>query len=193
MKSLLVYCGSNPGVNPIYKETAVALGKEMVERKIRLIYGGGSLGLMGTIANTVMENGGEVVGIIPSFLDKMEVGHPNLTEIHVVESMHERKALMEQMCDSVITLPGGYGSMDELFEILSWSQLGLHNKPVGLLNINGFYDPLVAQLDLMVREGFLKQPNREIIQVSDSIAEIFELMDAFVPQKTMKWLERDNI
>jgi uncharacterized protein (TIGR00730 family) len=193
MKSLLVYCGSNIGLNPIYKETAIALGKKMVERGIRLIYGGGSLGLMGTIANTVMENGGEVVGIIPSFLDKMEVGHPNLTEIHVVESMHERKALMEQMCDSVITLPGGYGSMDELFEILSWSQLGLHNKPVGLLNINGFYDPLVAQLDLMVREGFLKQPNREIIQVSDSIAEIFELMDAFVPQKTMKWLERDNI
>jgi uncharacterized protein (TIGR00730 family) len=193
MKSLLVYCGSNIGLNPIYKETAIALGKKMVERGIRLIYGGGSLGLMGTIANTVMENGGEVVGIIPSFLDKMEVGHPNLTEIHVVESMHERKALMEQMCDSVITLPGGYGSMDELFEILSWSQLGLHNKPVGLLNINGFYDPLVAQLDLMVREGFLKQPNREIIQVSDSIAEIFELMDAFVPQKTMKWLERGNI
>ncbi|MFT7249791.1 MAG: hypothetical protein ACI97P_002572, partial [Arcticibacterium sp.] len=152
----------------------------------------GSLGLMGTIADTVMKNGGEVVGIIPTFLDKMEVGHPNLTEIHVVNSMHERKAMMEEMCDSVITLPGGYGSMDELFEILSWSQLGLHKKPVGLLNINGFYNPLLAQLDLMVQEGFLKEPNRKIIQVSDSIEEVFRLMDAFVPQEAFKWLERGN-
>jgi len=192
MKSLLVYCGSNPGLNPIYKETAVKLGLEMVKRGMRLIYGGGSLGLMGTIADTVMENGGEVVGIIPTFLDNLEVGHPNLTEIHVVNSMHERKAMMEEMCDSVITLPGGYGSMDELFEILSWSQLGLHKKPVGLLNINGFYNPLVAQLDLMVNEGFLKQPNREIIQISDSIEEVFKLMDGFVPQEAFKWLERGN-
>ncbi|MFT6880308.1 MAG: hypothetical protein ACI8UX_002521 [Psychromonas sp.] len=192
MKSLLVYCGSNPGLNPIYKETAVKLGLEMVKRGMRLIYGGGSLGLMGTIADTVMKNGGEVVGIIPTFLDKMEVGHPNLTEIHVVNSMHERKAMMEEMCDSVITLPGGYGSMDELFEILSWSQLGLHKKPVGLLNINGFYNPLLAQLDLMVQEGFLKEPNRKIIQVSDSIEEVFRLMDAFVPQEAFKWLERGN-
>ncbi|MGK0138658.1 MAG: hypothetical protein ACI9DJ_002114 [Algoriphagus sp.] len=192
MKSLLVYCGSNPGLNPIYKETAVKLGLEMVKRGMRLIYGGGSLGLMGTIADTVMKNGGEVVGIIPTFLDKMEVGHPNLTEIHVVNSMHERKAMMEEMCDSVITLPGGYGSMDELFEILSWSQLGLHKKPVGLLNINGFYNPLLAQLDLMVLEGFLKEPNRKIIQVSDSIEEVFRLMDAFVPQEAFKWLERGN-
>ena len=192
MKSLLVYCGSNPGVNPIYKETAVRLGLEMVKRGMKLIYGGGSLGLMGTIADTVMENGGEVVGIIPTFLDKMEVGHPNLTEIHVVNSMHERKALMEEMCDSIITLPGGYGSMDELFEILSWSQLGLHKKPVGLLNVNGFYEPLVAQLDLMVREGFLKQPNREIIQVSDSIEKVFKLMEEFEPQEAFKWLERGN-
>jgi uncharacterized protein (TIGR00730 family) len=193
MKSLLVYCGSNPGSNPVYKETAIALGKELVARNISLIYSGGSLGLMGTIANTEMENGGEVIGIIPSFLDKIEVGHPNLTEIHVVESMHERKALMEQMCDSIIKLPGGYGGMDELFEILSWSQLGLHNKPVGLLNVNGFYVPLVAQLDLMVREGFLKRPNKEIIKVSDSVAEVFELMEDFVPHKTQKWLERDSI
>ena len=192
MKSLLVYCGSNPGVNPIYKETAVKLGLEMVKRGMKLIYGGGSLGLMGTIADTVMENGGEVVGIIPTFLDKMEVGHPNLTEIHVVNSMHERKALMEEMCDSIITLPGGYGSMDELFEILSWSQLELHKKPVGLLNVNGFYEPLVAQLDLMVREGFLKQPNREIIQVSDSIEKVFKLMEEFEPQEAFKWLERGN-
>ncbi|AWV99576.1 LOG family protein [Arcticibacterium luteifluviistationis] len=193
MKSVLVYCGANSGLNPIYKETAVALGKELVKREIRLIYGGGSLGLMGTIADTVMENGGEVVGIIPSFLDKMEVGHPDLTEIHVVETMHERKALMEKMCDGVVTLPGGFGSMDELFEILSWAQLGLHRKPVGLLNVNGFYEPLIAQMDLMVREGFLKQPNREIVKISHSIEGVFELMEAYVPEVTQKWLDRENI
>ncbi|WP_341226672.1 TIGR00730 family Rossman fold protein [uncultured Arcticibacterium sp.] len=193
MKSVLVYCGANPGLNPVYKETAVALGKELAKRGIRLIYGGGSLGLMGTIANTVLENGGEVVGIIPSFLDKMEVGHPNLTETHVVETMHERKALMEKMCDGIITLPGGFGSMDELFEILSWAQLGLHKKPVGLLNINGFYEPLIAQLDLMVREGFLKQTNREIVQISGSIEGVFELMYAYTPELSPKWLDRENI
>lgn len=192
MKSLLVYCGSNPGLNPIYKETAIALGYEMLKRDMQLIYGGGSVGLMGIIADTVMNGGGKVIGIIPSFLDKMEVGHPNLTEIHVVETMHERKALMEKLCDGVITLPGGYGSMDELFEILSWSQLGLHSKPVGLLNVNGFYDPLIAQLDIMVKEGFLKQPNREIIQVANSIEAVFKLMESFVPQETFKWLERGN-
>ncbi|MGR3811028.1 LOG family protein [Jiulongibacter sp. NS-SX5] len=193
MKSLLVYCGANPGQNPIYKETAVKLGEEMVKRGMRLIYGGGSLGLMGTIANTVLENGGEVVGIIPSFLDKMEVGHPNLTEIHVVETMHERKALMEKLCDGIVTMPGGYGSMDELFEILSWSQLGLHTKPVGLLNVNGFYDLLIKQLDHMTKEGFLKQANRDILQVSGSINSLFKLMDDFEPQPAFKWLERDQI
>ncbi|MCL4142028.1 UNVERIFIED_CONTAM: hypothetical protein GTU68_000636 [Idotea baltica] len=148
---------------------------------------------MGTIADTVMENGGEVVGIIPSFLDKMEVGHPDLTEIHVVESMHERKALMEKMCDAIITLPGGFGSMDELFEILSWAQLGLHKKPVGLLNVNGFYEPLIAQLDLMVREGFLKQTNREIVQISGSIEGVFQLMQSYVPEVSPKWLDREQI
>lgn len=193
MKSLLVYCGANPGNKPIYKEMAVSLGEEMVKRDMRLIYGGGSLGLMGTIANTVLENGGEVVGIIPEFLDKMEVGHPNLTEMHVVETMHERKALMEKMCDGIVTMPGGYGSMDELFEILSWSQLGLHTKPVGLLNVNGFYDLMIRQLDHMTEEGFLKQQNREILQVSGSVDELFTLMDEYVPQPAFKWLERDQI
>jgi uncharacterized protein (TIGR00730 family) len=193
MKSLLVYCGANPGFNPIYQETARNLGHEMVKRGMRLIYGGGSLGLMGTIADAVLEKGGEVVGIIPGFLDNMEVGHKNLSEIHVVETMHERKALMEKMCDGVITLPGGFGSMDELFEILSWSQLGLHKKPVGVLNVNGFYDLLIKQLDHMVTEGFLKQQNRDIMQVSGSVEELFSLMENYVPQPAFKWLERDQI
>ena len=193
MKSLLVYCGANPGTKSIYKETTISLGQEMVKRGMKLIYGGGSLGLMGTIANAVLEAGGEVVGIIPDFLGKMEVGHPNLTEIHVVETMHERKAMMEKLCDGIITLPGGFGSMDELFEILSWSQLGLHSKPVGVLNVNGFYDHLLRQLDHMVEEGFLKQANRDILLISDSIEHLFHLMENYVPQPAFKWLERDGI
>lgn len=193
MNSILVYCGANPGNKAIYKETAVALGKEMVKRNMRLVYGGGTLGLMGTIANAVLEEKGEVIGIIPDFLDKMEVGHPNLTEIHIVETMHQRKAMMETLCDGIITLPGGYGSMDELFEILSWAQLGLHQKPVGVLNVNGFYDHIIKQLDVMVEEGFLKPQNRRILLVSDNIDELFELMDNFVPEPAFKWLEKDGI
>jgi uncharacterized protein (TIGR00730 family) len=193
MNSILVYCGANPGNKAIYKETAVALGKEIVKRNMRLVYGGGTLGLMGTIANAVLEEKGEVIGIIPDFLDKMEVGHPNLTEIHIVETMHQRKAMMETLCDGIITLPGGYGSMDELFEILSWAQLGLHQKPVGVLNVNGFYDHIIKQLDVMVEEGFLKPQNRRILLVSDNIDELFDLMDNFVPEPAFKWLEKDGI
>jgi uncharacterized protein (TIGR00730 family) len=194
MKSILVYCGANPGHNPIYKETAESLGKELVKSGIKLIYGGGSLGLMGVISNTVLENGGEVVGIIPNFLDKMEVGNPNLTEIFKVDTMHQRKAMMEELCDGIITLPGGYGSMDEIFEILSWAQLGLHSKPVGLLNVNHFYDFLIKQLDVMVKEGFLRQENRNLLIVDDTIEGLLQKMNDYVPIKnTPKWLEKSGI
>ncbi|SOE21897.1 hypothetical protein SAMN06298216_2348 [Spirosomataceae bacterium TFI 002] len=192
MKSILVYCGANPGLKPIYRETAIALGKEIAKRNQTLIYGAGSVGLMGIIADAVLEEGGKVVGIIPNFLDDLEVGHKSLTELHKVETMHERKALMEKLCDGIITLPGGFGSMDELFEILSWSQLGLHQKPVGLLNLNGFYDHILAQLDHMVAEGFLKQVNRDILQVSDTIEGLYAKMESYVPEPAFKWLERDQ-
>lgn len=188
-----MYCGANPGFDIIYKETAIALGKTLAFSGRKLIYGAGSVGLMGIVADAVLEHGGEAVGIIPNFLDRLEVGHKNLTEIHKVETMHQRKALMEEMCDGIITMPGGYGSMDELFEILSWSQLGLHQKPVGLLNVNGFYDHLLAQLDHMVKEGFLKQVNRDILLVSSSIPELLEQMENYQPQPAFKWLERDQI
>lgn len=193
MKSILVYCGANSGTSPIYKQTAIDLGKIMAERNIRLVYGGGSVGLMGTIADAVLENGGDVVGIIPHFLDKMEVGHKNLPEIHKVDTMHQRKAMMEQMCDGIITLPGGYGSMDELFEILSWSQLGLHQKPIGLLNVNGFYDYLLLQLDKMVTEGFLKQPNRDLLIVSDNIEDLLLKMEDFKPSHHTKWMTIEQV
>jgi uncharacterized protein (TIGR00730 family) len=165
MQSILVYCGANPGTKPIYKETAEKLGKVFAENNIRLIYGGGSVGLMGIIADAVLANNGQVTGIIPHFLDRLEVGHKSLPIMHKVETMHERKALMEKLCDGIITLPGGYGSMDELFEILSWSQLGLHQKPVGLLNLNGFYDHLLKQLDGIhyVSHGIKNQFDESII------------------------------
>jgi uncharacterized protein (TIGR00730 family) len=193
MKAILVYCGANPGTKPIYKETAENLGKTLAIKQIRLIYGGGSVGLMGIIADAVLANGGQVTGIIPNFLDRMEVGHKSLPEMHKVETMHERKALMEKFCDGIITLPGGYGSMDELFEILSWSQLGLHNKPVGLLNLNGFYDHLLKQLDVMVEEGFLKSENRDLVIVSDNIEDLLQKMEDFKPSFHQKWLDREQI
>ncbi len=193
MKSVLVYCGASPGTNPVYRETAEALGLALVKRKIRLIYGGGSLGLMGVVSNTVMKNGGEATGIIPNFLDKMEVGNPDLTEIHRVDTMHQRKSLMQELCDGIITLPGGFGSMDELFEILTWAQLGLHQKPIGLLNINGFYDPLIAQIDMMVKEGFLRMENRGLMVISDNIEDLFTKMENYEPVPVMKWLEKKGI
>ena len=150
INSVAVFCGSKSGANPLFIEHAKQLGKLLAQQNIKLIYGGGSVGLMGIIADAVLANNGQVTGIIPHFLDRMEVGHKSLPDMHKVETMHERKALMEKLCDGIITLPGGYGSMDELFEILSWSQLGLHHKPVGLLNLNGFYDHLLKQLGVMV-------------------------------------------
>jgi uncharacterized protein (TIGR00730 family) len=193
MQVILVYCGANPGTKAIYKEAAEKLGKVLAENNIRLIYGGGSLGLMGIIADAVLAKNGQVTGIIPHFLDRMEVGHKSLPEMHKVETMHERKALMEKLCDGIITLPGGYGSMDELFEILSWSQLGLHQKPVGLLNLNGFYDHLLKQLDVMVEEGFLKVENRNLLIESDNIEDLMEKMSNFKPSFHEKLLKREQI
>ncbi len=193
MKNILVYCGANTGNKQIYSDTAHAVGKLLAKNQIKLVYGGGSVGLMGVVADAVLANGGEVIGVIPHFIDKMEVGHPKLTVTHRVATMHERKALMESLCDGIVTLPGGYGSMDELFEILTWAQLGLHTKPVGILNINGFYDNLLKQLDVMVEEGFLKQENRNILLVSDNIEDLLVKMNDFSPEFHEKWLNRSGI
>jgi uncharacterized protein (TIGR00730 family) len=176
MQSVVVYCGANPGHKPIYGDSAYALGAELARREIRLIYGGGNLGLMGRVADGAMENGGNATGIIPNFLAKLEVAHKTLTELHFVDTMHERKAKMVSMSDGVIALPGGYGTMDELFEILTWSQLRTFSGPVGLLNINGFYDLLILHLDKMVDEGFLTPYNRNILQISNHAEELLEKM-----------------
>lgn len=182
MKSIVVYCGSNPGSNPVYKEVARELGEKFAKREIRLIYGGGNMGLMGAVADAVMTNGGQVTGVIPNFLAELEVAHETLTELHFVETMHERKFKMVQFAKGVIALPGGYGTFDELFEILAWRQLRLYEGPVGVLNVNGFYDLLLQQMDRMVSDGFLRAENRELLIVSDSIDELLAKIEEFWEQ-----------
>ncbi|KAA6440280.1 TIGR00730 family Rossman fold protein [Dyadobacter flavalbus] len=179
MQSIVVYCGSNHGNKPVYAESAYALGEELARRNIKLVYGGGNMGLMGRVADGAMVNNGSVTGIIPNFLAKLEVAHKTLTELHFVDTMHERKAKMVSLSDGVIALPGGYGTFDELFEILTWSQLRIFNGPVGLLNINGYYDLLLLQLDKMVEEGFLHAANRDLLVVAADPVTLLEKMEAF--------------
>jgi uncharacterized protein (TIGR00730 family) len=179
MQSIVVYCGSNFGKNKIYAEAAFALGAELAARKIRLIYGGGNMGLMGRVADGAMENGGSATGIIPNFLAKLENAHKTLTELHFVETMHERKAKMVSLSDGVIALPGGYGTFDELFEILTWAQLRIFNGPVGLLNINHYYDLLLQQLDKMVEEGFLHPDNHKLLIVAEDATTLLEKMEDY--------------
>lgn len=179
MQSLVVYCASSLGTNPIYNVVAVELGEKMAARNIRLIYGGGGFGLMGNVANAVLQQGGEVTGVIPNFLADLEVAHTTLTELHFVETMHERKFKMVQLAKGVITLPGGYGTLDELFEILAWRQLKLYDGPVAVININGYYDLMLQQLDRMVADGFLKAENRELLLVANSVDEVLEMINNF--------------
>ena len=177
MKNILVYCGASVGFDEIYKNTAIAAGKLLVEKNKTLVYGAGSVGIMGIIADAVLENGGEVIGVIPSFMEKFEVQHKGLTQIHIVETMHQRKQLMAEISDAVIALPGGWGTLDELFEILTWKQLGLHQMPVGLLNVNGFYDPLIEMIHKMVKEGFLKQTNFDMLMIDDNLESLLNRME----------------
>jgi uncharacterized protein (TIGR00730 family) len=179
MQSIVVYCGSNPGKKALYAEAAYQLGAALAKRNIKLIYGGGNMGLMGRVADGAMDNAGFVTGIIPNFLAKLEVAHKTLSELHFVETMHERKAKMVSMTDGVIALPGGYGTFDELFEILTWAQLRIFHGPVGLLNVNGFYDFLLLQLDKMVEEGFLRPDKRELLVVAEDPETLLEKMEIF--------------
>jgi len=179
MQSIVVYCGSNPGASPIYKEVALELGRKMAAHNIRLIYGGGGFGLMGDVADAVLQNGGEVTGVIPNFLANLEVAHKTLSEMHFVETMHERKYKMVQLAKGVIALPGGYGTLDELFEILAWRQLKLYNGPIAIVNVNGYYDLMLQQLDRMVIDGFLKAENRDLLIVAESVDEVLQQIGAF--------------
>lgn len=162
LNSVVVYCGANMGFNPIYKEAAEKIGFLLTAQKTKVVYGGGNVGLMGIVANAAMKNQGNVIGIIPNFLAKLEIAHITLSEMVFVDTMHERKARMVALSDGVIALPGGYGTMDELFEILTWRQLRIFHGPIGILNVNGFYDSLLDQMDKMTEDGFLSPETREI-------------------------------
>ncbi|MFH0755791.1 MAG: TIGR00730 family Rossman fold protein [Bacteroidota bacterium] len=188
MKSISVYCGSSSGSKGVYIEAAKKLGRILAERKIQLVFGGGKVGLMGIMADAALEAGGKVTGVIPRFLHVKEVAHDGLSKMITAETMHERKILIHEMSDAVIALPGGFGTLDELFEMLTWAQLGLHQKPVGILNVNGYFTHLLQAIDTMVDEGFLRPVNREIVLVSDNVDELLDKMDYYVAPCIPKWI-----
>lgn len=184
MQRLAVYCGANAGQDPAYAETTILLGKAMAERQVDLVYGGGRLGLMGIIADTVLAEGGRVHGVIPEMLKDLEVAHQGVTKLHIVQNMHERKAKMTDLTDAFIALPGGVGTMDELFEAWSWNALGYHNKPFAILNIAGYWDALIEFLDTMSKQGFVSAERRKHLIVSDNIDDCLDRLAAACNSET---------
>ena len=190
MNSICVFCGSNFGNDPAYREAARSLGATLAAKGISLVYGGGNVGLMGVVADAALEAGGEVVGVIPEALVEREIAHERLTKLHVVSSMHERKALMSDLSDGFIALPGGSGTLEEFFEVLTWAQLGEHRKPCGLLNVAGYYDPLLTVFDHMVEKGFLAEKHRSIVQVRQTPEDMLDALHQYVPPDTIKWIDK---
>ncbi|MDW8851743.1 TIGR00730 family Rossman fold protein [Flavobacterium sp. MMLR14_040] len=193
MKSITVFCGSSFGTEEIYKEQAVLLGQTLAKQNIKLIYGGANVGLMGVVADGVLNAGGEAIGVLPDFLRSKEIAHLGLTELIFVESMHERKTKMNDLCEGVIALPGGFGTLEELFEMLTWAQLGLHKKPIAILNINGFYDSLIELTETMVEKGLLKDVNQKMLLVSDNIDDLLNQMKNYVAPTVGKWIEKKEL
>lgn len=193
MKRLAVYCGSATPADPIYIDTARHVGRALAERGIGVVYGGGGLGLMGALADAALEAGGEVIGVIPDALVAAEVAHRGLTELHVVETMHERKARFTDLSDGFVTIPGGVGTMDELWEAVSWAQLGYHNKPVGLLNVAGYYDHLVAFVETMAATGFVRPQHRGILIVADELGALLDKMAAHEPHEAIFRMKREDL
>lgn len=193
MKSITVFCGSSFGTDKIYEEQAFLLGKTLAKQKIQLIYGGSQTGLMGTIADSALSENGKVTGVLPHFLQSKEIAHKNLTELILVETMHERKTKMSDLCEGVIVLPGGYGTLEEFFEMITWAQLGLHKKPIGILNIDGFYNDLISLVQNMVDKGFLKSVNRDMLLISDNIDDLLEKMRNYQAPTVGKWISKEEI
>lgn len=192
MKSLCVYCGSSVGASPVYADAARSLARVMVDDNIALVYGGGNVGLMGVIADEVMRLGGEATGVIPKALMDKEVGHSGLTRLHIVKDMHERKAMMAELSDGFIAMPGGIGTLEELFEVFTWSQLGLHDKPIGLLNVDGFYDGLITFLEHVVDQRFLKPEQASLLVHDADAATLVERLKTFKPQRFDKLLDAET-
>jgi uncharacterized protein (TIGR00730 family) len=192
VKAICIFCGANFNGDPVLKQTIELLAEVMVSKNVSLIYGGGKVGVMGLIADAILNRGGKAVGVIPQFLMDKEVGHTGLTELHVVDNMHQRKQLMSDLCDGIIMLPGGLGTLEEFFEVLTWLQLGLHNHPVGILNVNGFYDLLLKQMDVMVEQRYLKKTNRDLVLSSADPIELVNLMENIEIKPDEVWF-RDRI
>ncbi len=191
LRTVCVFCGSRPGARPEFLEAAQALGTELARRKLTLVYGGASVGLMGAVADAVLAAGGRAVGVLPFSLQQRELGHAGLHELHLVNSMHERKALMAQRSDAFVALPGGFGTFDELFEIVTWGQLGLHTKPMGLMDVGGYFQPLLSMVSRGVQDGFIPEAHERPFAVSASAAELLDKLGQGPTMKaTEKWLRR---
>ena len=193
MNAICVFCGSSPGNDPAYAEAASQLGRTLAERNTTLVYGGGHVGLMGVVADAALGAGGEVIGVMPKSLVEREIGHTGLTKLHVVHSMHERKAMMSRLSAGFIALPGGNGTLEEFFEVLTWAQLGEHYKPCGLLNVAGYYDPLLTVFDQMVERAFLKEEHRKLVLVEGDPASLLQRFKSYEPPKTVKWIDDSQI
>lgn len=192
MRRICIFCGSNPGNDPMYTTMAQAMGKALADRGLGMVYGGAAVGLMGRTADAALAGGAEVIGVLPRALSEKELAHPGLSELHIVESMHERKALMAELSDGFIALPGGIGTFEEICEVFTWSQLGFHEKPCGLLNVGGYYDCFLDMLDNAVAQGFLKQSHRSILYASQKPETLLEGFEGYVPPRTNKWIEREQ-
>ncbi len=193
MKRITVFCGSSSGSDDKYINQAFMLGQTLAKHNIELVYGGAKVGLMGAVADGILNGGGRVIGVMPDFLKSVEIAHEGLSELIWVESMHQRKTRMNELCDGVIALPGGFGTLEEFFEMLTWAQLGLHKKPIAILNIDGFYDPLMELIGTMVEKGFLKEANSKMILISDNIEELLDQMRDYVAPAVGKWIHKEGV
>jgi uncharacterized protein (TIGR00730 family) len=193
MKAICVFCGANFNGDPVLLQAIEELAEIMVTQNITLVFGGGKVGVMGLLADAVLSRDGKVIGIMPQFLMDKEVGHTGLTELHIVDNMHQRKQMMNDLCDGIIMLPGGFGTLEEFFEVLTWLQLGLHSHPVGILNVNGFYDLLLQQMDVMVEQKFLKPANRKLVLTSGDAIELVNLMDNIEIKPDEVWFRDRNL
>lgn len=191
-RNLAVFCGSSRGFSADYRTAAAVFAAACVRRRYRIVYGGGRVGLMGVVADAALAAGGEVIGVLPEFLSTKELRHDGLTRLEIVPTMHRRKALMADLADGFVALPGGLGTLDELCEILTWSQLGLHTKPIGLFNVNGYFDPLVALVDRAVVEGFCRAEHRRLFFVSGDAEKLFDRLENFERPPTTKWLDLEQ-